>query len=55
MKRRVVTLKFTDVSEFLSASIIRTMMEAVRISETSMNFNVTHGATVHKTVNFRVS
>jgi hypothetical protein len=42
MKRRVVTLKFTDVSEVCTASIIRAMMmEAVCTSETSVNFNVT--------------
>jgi hypothetical protein len=28
------------------------MMEAVRISETSVNFNVIHGATSQKTLNF---
>jgi ribosomal protein L14 len=41
MYRRVVTSKLTDVSEVRSASIIRTMMEAVRASGTSVNFNVT--------------
>jgi hypothetical protein len=34
-------LKLTDVSEVRTASIIALMMEAVRISETSANFNVT--------------
>jgi hypothetical protein len=39
MVRRVVWQKFTYVSEVLTASIIRSiMMEAVRISETSVNF-----------------
>jgi hypothetical protein len=37
----VVTLKCTDVSEVLSASIIVLMMEAVRTSEMSVHFNVT--------------
>jgi hypothetical protein len=43
----VVTLKFTDISKVRSASIIRTMksialmMGAVRISETSVIFNLT--------------
>jgi hypothetical protein len=48
MQRRVVTLKWTDVSEVRTASIIRVvnsfndvMMEAVRTSETTVNFNVT--------------
>jgi hypothetical protein len=43
MWRRVVTLKLTDVSEVHTASIIiiALMMEAVRTSETSVNFNVT--------------
>jgi hypothetical protein len=31
----------TDVSELPTASIIRAMIEAVRTSETSVNFNVT--------------
>jgi hypothetical protein len=35
-------LKFTDVSEVrTSSTIIALMMEAVRTSETSVNFNVT--------------
>jgi hypothetical protein len=34
-------LKVTDVSEVRTASIIRAMMEAVRTSETLVNFNVT--------------
>jgi hypothetical protein len=38
--RRVVTLKLTDVSEVRTA-MIALMMEAVSISETSVNFNVT--------------
>jgi hypothetical protein len=52
MQRRVVTLKWTDVSEVLTASIFRTMnalnafialmMEAVRTSETSVNFQALH-------------
>jgi hypothetical protein len=33
-------VKFTDVSEVCATSIIRAMMEAVHISETSVNFNV---------------
>jgi hypothetical protein len=41
MQRRVVTLKLTDVSEVRIAAVIRAMMEAVRTSETSVNFNVT--------------
>jgi hypothetical protein len=34
-------LNLTDVSEVSNASIIRAMMEAVRTSEMSVNFNVT--------------
>jgi hypothetical protein len=48
MLRRVVTLRFTDVAEERTASITRAIihfialiMEAVRTSETSFNFNVT--------------
>jgi hypothetical protein len=46
MYRRLVTLKLTDVSEVrtacsISAMIIALMMQAVCISETSVNFNVT--------------
>jgi hypothetical protein len=42
MQRRVLTLKLTDVSEVRTASNIRAMMmEAVRTSEMSVNFNVT--------------
>jgi hypothetical protein len=46
MYRRLVTLKLTDVSEIrtassISAMIIALMMQAVCISETSVNFNVT--------------
>jgi hypothetical protein len=44
MWRRVFTLKWTYVSEVRTASIftaIVMMMEAVRISETSVHFNVT--------------
>jgi hypothetical protein len=41
MYRRIVTLKFTDVSEVWTASIMRAMMEAVRTTETTVNFNVT--------------
>jgi hypothetical protein len=37
MLRRVVTQKLTDVSEVLTASIIRAM-SAVRTSDTSVNF-----------------
>jgi hypothetical protein len=37
---RVVTLKLTDVSE-VSTDFIALMTEAIRISETSVNFNVT--------------
>jgi hypothetical protein len=33
-------LKLTDVSEVRTVSIIRAVMEAVRTSETSVNFNV---------------
>jgi hypothetical protein len=39
MYRRVVTLKWTDVSEVCTTSIIRAMMETVRASETSAYFN----------------
>jgi hypothetical protein len=39
LKRRVVTLKLTDVSEVCTA-ITALMMAAVRTSETSINFNV---------------
>jgi hypothetical protein len=38
---RVVTLKWTDVSEVRTASITRAMMEAERTSQTSVHFNVT--------------
>jgi hypothetical protein len=38
---RVVTLKWTDVSEVRTASVIALMMDAVSASETSVNFNVT--------------
>jgi hypothetical protein len=44
MQRHVVSLKWTDVSEVRTASIIRVialMMEAVRTSYTSVYFNVT--------------
>jgi hypothetical protein len=41
MQRRVVTLKLTDVSEVRAASIMAQIMEAIRTSETSVNFNVT--------------
>jgi hypothetical protein len=44
MKRRLVTLKLTDVSEVRIACIVITialMMDAVRTSKTSVNFNVT--------------
>jgi hypothetical protein len=49
MYSRAVTLKFTDVSEVRTASIIREMndefinlmLEAVSTSETSVNVNVT--------------
>jgi hypothetical protein len=40
MKHCVVTLELADVSEVRTASIIRAMMEAVRTSEMSVNFNV---------------
>jgi hypothetical protein len=43
MKRRVITLTLADVSEVRIASIIIIMilmMEEVRTSETSVNFNV---------------
>jgi hypothetical protein len=42
MQRRVVTLKWTDVSKVLTACIIKAialMMEAVRTYETSVHFN----------------
>jgi hypothetical protein len=57
MKRRVVTLKLTDVSEVrtapIRAALIVPMMEAARISETSVNFNViVHGPTSQKTLTF---
>jgi hypothetical protein len=38
---RVVTLKWTDVSEVRTASIIRVMNEEERASETSVHFNET--------------
>jgi hypothetical protein len=41
MQRRVVTLKLDVVSDVRNASIIKAMMKAVCISETSVNFNVT--------------
>jgi hypothetical protein len=41
MLRRVVTLKWTDVSEVRTASIIALMMEAVSTSETLDHFDVT--------------
>jgi hypothetical protein len=41
MWRGVVTFKLTDVSEARTASIIALMMDAVRTSEKSVNFNVT--------------
>jgi len=41
MQSRVVTLKWTDVSEVRTAFIIAVVMEAVRTSETSARFNVT--------------
>jgi hypothetical protein len=34
-------LKFTDVSQVHTASVFALMMEAVRTSETSVNFNMT--------------
>jgi hypothetical protein len=40
MHCRVVTLKLADISEARTAAIAL-MMEAVRISETSINFNMT--------------
>jgi hypothetical protein len=45
MQCRVVTLELNDVSEVRTTTIIRVMinslmMEAVRTSETSVNFNV---------------
>jgi hypothetical protein len=40
MQRRVVTSKLTEIAEVRNASIIRAMMEAVRTSETSLNFGV---------------
>jgi hypothetical protein len=41
MYRLVVTLKLTDVLGVRTASIIALIMEVVRNSETSVNFNVT--------------
>jgi hypothetical protein len=42
MKCRVIALKLTDVSKEHTAYLIQAMlMEAVRTSETSVNFNVT--------------
>jgi hypothetical protein len=38
MLRRIVWYKFTDVSEVLTASNIRAMMEAVSTSEMLVNF-----------------
>jgi hypothetical protein len=38
---RVVVLKLTDVSKVRTASITAMMIEAVRTSETSVDFNVT--------------
>jgi hypothetical protein len=48
MYSRVVTLKWTDVSEVRTTSIIRAMiialtMKAVHASETSVHFNLTSG------------
>jgi hypothetical protein len=43
MWHRVVTLKLTDVSEVCTDSIAL-MMEAVRTSEGSVNFNVDYTA-----------
>jgi phosphoribosylformylglycinamidine (FGAM) synthase PurS component len=41
IQRRVVLLKYSDVSEVRTASIIRVMTEAVRTSETSAYLNET--------------
>jgi hypothetical protein len=41
MLYRLVKLKLIDVSEVRTASIITLMMEAIRTSETSVNFNFT--------------
>jgi hypothetical protein len=41
MQHRVVTLKLTDVSEVRAASIMAQIMEEIRTSEASVNFNVT--------------
>jgi hypothetical protein len=41
MQRRVVTFKFTDVSEVRTASIISLMIETVSTSETSVHSNQT--------------
>jgi hypothetical protein len=51
MLRRVVWYKFTDVSEELTASIIRAMMEAASTSEAWKTIRL-HGATSQKTVIF---
>jgi hypothetical protein len=46
-------VKFTDVSEILSASVVIVlMMEAASTSETSVNFTRLHGATIQKTTIF---
>jgi hypothetical protein len=41
MYHHVVTFKLIDVAEVRTDSIIALIMEAVRTSETSVNFNVT--------------
>jgi hypothetical protein len=48
----VVSLKYSDVSEVLTASNIRTMVAQVLTSETSIYFNEIHGAVSQKAVIF---
>jgi hypothetical protein len=47
MLRRVGS-EYTDVSEVRTASIFSLMIEAVRISETSVYYNELHGAIFQK-------
>jgi uncharacterized lipoprotein YmbA len=46
----IIVQKFTDISEMLTASIIRVMMKAASTSEMSVNFTRLHGTTFQKTV-----
>jgi hypothetical protein len=56
MQRRVVKLMLTDVSEVCAASIISVIIavviEAVRTSEMSINFNVTTQRYISEDSNF---